>query len=164
MIPTVLPHEPRDANYRNGAHRGPAFLPWHREFLMQLEQELRTIEPTTFVPYWDWTRDAKLPDPSAAPIWADDFMGGNGLQSDEWRVQSGAFAHSAGNWPVPAYPEEDLRPWPEAAIWSDSAIASHRGRPQARDGRVLLRHAQLRSKPVYNWIQEPIRRVGHSTR
>jgi hypothetical protein len=32
MIPSVLPSEPRDANYRNGAHRGPAFLPWHREF------------------------------------------------------------------------------------------------------------------------------------
>ena len=53
MVPTVLPYEPRDANYRNGAHRGPAFLPWHREFLMQLEQELRTIEPGAFIPYWD---------------------------------------------------------------------------------------------------------------
>lgn len=34
MIPTILSYEPRDANFRNGAHRGPAFLPWHREFLM----------------------------------------------------------------------------------------------------------------------------------
>ena len=108
MVPTVLPYEPRDANYRNGAHRGPAFLPWHREFLMQLEQELRTIEPGTFVPYWDWTQDAKLADPASALIWADDFMGGNGLESDEWRVQNGLFAHSAGHWPVPAYPEEGL--------------------------------------------------------
>jgi tyrosinase len=108
MHPTVLPHEPRDANYRNGAHRGPAFLPWHREFLMQLEQELRSIEPTTFVPYWDWTQDAKLPDPAAATIWASDFMGGNGIESDEWRIQSGPFAHAAGNWPVPPYPDDGL--------------------------------------------------------
>lgn len=25
MVPSVLPHEPRDANYRNPAHRGPGF-------------------------------------------------------------------------------------------------------------------------------------------
>ena len=101
MLPTVLPHEPRDANYRNGAHRGPAFLPWHREFLMQLEQELRTIEPSVYIPYWDWTADSKLPDPSSAPIWQDDFMGGNGLESDQWRVQTGSFAHHTGHWAVP---------------------------------------------------------------
>ncbi|MGZ8410614.1 MAG: tyrosinase family protein, partial [Hyphomicrobium sp.] len=45
MVPSVLPSEPRDANYRNGAHRGPSFLPWHREFLMQVEADLRSIEP-----------------------------------------------------------------------------------------------------------------------
>lgn len=108
MAPTVLPYEPRDANFRNGAHRGPSFLPWHREFLMQLEQELRTIDSTVFIPFWDWAADAALPDPGLAPIWADNFMGGNGLESDEWRVQKGPFAHRAGQWPVPALPEEDL--------------------------------------------------------
>src|SRR5262245_6885275 len=44
MNPTVLPHEPRDSYYRNGAHRGPAFLPWHREFLMQVEDDLQRID------------------------------------------------------------------------------------------------------------------------
>lgn len=108
MIPTVLSHEPIDSNYRNGAHRGPAFLPWHREFLLQLEQELRTIDPTVFIPYWDWTQDAKLTDPASAPIWSDSFMGGNGLESDEWRVQRGPFSHISGNWAVPSIPEEGL--------------------------------------------------------
>jgi tyrosinase len=109
MIPTVLPHEPRDANYRNGAHRGPAFLPWHREFLMQLEQELRTIDKTIAIPYWDWTADAANTDPTKVPaIWGDDFMGGNGLASDEWRVQTGPFAYKNGGWPVPSYPDDDL--------------------------------------------------------
>jgi tyrosinase len=108
MIPTIRPDEPRDANYRNAAHRGPAFLPWHREFLMQFENNLRTIEPTAFIPYWDWTADAKLADPTSASIWADDFMGGNGLESDEWRVQTGPFAHRTGNWAVPSLPEDGL--------------------------------------------------------
>jgi tyrosinase len=108
MHPTVLPHEPRDANYRNGAHRGPAFLPWHREFLMQLEQALRSVEPDTFIPYWNWTVDAALADPATAPVWSTDFMGGNGLESDEWRVQTGPFADAAGNWPVPSLPDDGL--------------------------------------------------------
>lgn len=108
MIPTVLPHEPRDPEYRNGAHRGPAFLPWHREFLMQLEDELRSIDGSITIPYWDWVADSALDQPSTAPIWDDYFMGGNGLESDQWRVQTGPFAHKAGAWPVPAYPDEEL--------------------------------------------------------
>ena len=75
---------------------------------MQVEADLRSIEPSAFVPYWDWTRDAKLPDPTKAPIWDVDFLGGNGLELDEWRVQDGSFAHKAGGWPVPAYPNDDL--------------------------------------------------------
>jgi tyrosinase len=108
MIPTVLPYEPRDANYRNGAHRGPAFLPWHRQFLLEIEADLRSVNPNVSIPYWDWTQDAKLPDPKTAPIWSEDFMGGNGLKTDEWRVQTGRFAHRRGQWPVPSYPENDL--------------------------------------------------------
>jgi tyrosinase len=30
------------------------------------------------------------------------------LELDEWRVQDGSFAHKAGGWPVPAYPDDDL--------------------------------------------------------
>jgi tyrosinase len=108
MIPTVLSHEPRDAEFRNGAHRGPAFLPWHREFLMQLEGELRTIDGGITIPYWDWVADSALEHPETASIWGADFMGGNGLESDQWRVQTGPFAYNAGKWPVPAYPEEEL--------------------------------------------------------
>lgn len=108
MIPAVLSYEPRDASYRNGAHRGPAFLPWHREFLMQVEADLRSIKPQAFLPYWDWTQDAKLPDPAKSPVWAPDFMGGNGDEADELRVQDGPFAHKAGQWSVPSYPDDEL--------------------------------------------------------
>lgn len=108
MIPSVLPNEPRDANYRNYAHRGPSFLPWHRAFLLELEAALQSVDPTVTLPYWDWTQDAALPDPKEAAIWAEDFMGGDGLESDEWRVQTGPFANKNGNWPVPPYPEEGL--------------------------------------------------------
>lgn len=112
MMPSIWPWEPNDPNYRNGAHRGPSFLPWHREFLVQLEDELQKIDSTITLPYWNWAEDSA--DPSGAVIWADTFLGGNGLEGDHWRVQTGKFAFSSGNWPVPAYqaegyPEEGLK-------------------------------------------------------
>jgi tyrosinase len=102
MHPTVMPWEPTDANYRNGAHRGPAFLPWHREYLLQVDEDLQQIDPRITIPYWDWTEDATLDDPRASPIWSDDFMGGDGDPADGYQVASGPFAYSGGRWPIPA--------------------------------------------------------------
>ena len=104
MVPTVYPNEPQDPDYRNGAHLGPAFLPWHREMLMQLEHELRGISPEVTIPYWDWTLDAA--DPWNAPVWK--HMGGDGDPADQFRVQDGPFAYETGNWDVPEYPEDGL--------------------------------------------------------
>lgn len=101
MNPTVLPYEPRDARYRNGAHRGPSFLPWHREFLMQVENDLQNIDKALTLPFWDWTADAALPSPEESTLWSNDLMGGNGVAGDDWRVSTGPFAHAAGNWPIP---------------------------------------------------------------
>jgi hypothetical protein len=39
------------------AHMGPAFFPWHRQFVLLFEEQLRVIEPTVTIPYWDWTVD-----------------------------------------------------------------------------------------------------------
>ena len=55
--------DPRD---RNAAHRGPSFPPWHREFLIRLEDDLRAINSSVAIPYWDWATDAALPDPRVA--------------------------------------------------------------------------------------------------
>jgi len=37
------------------------FLPWHREFLLQLEKKLQGIHASLFVPYWDWAHDRAIP-------------------------------------------------------------------------------------------------------
>src|SRR5438270_8806025 len=41
------------------AHRCPAFLPWHRELLYQLERDLQTVsgDANLGIPYWDWSID-----------------------------------------------------------------------------------------------------------
>jgi tyrosinase len=80
-------------NFMSSAHRGPAFLPWHREFLRRFELDLQAINSSVTLPYWDWTVDNS----PISSLWADDFMGGNGRPTDG-RVMSGPFAFSTGNW------------------------------------------------------------------
>lgn len=105
MTMAVLPGEPESPDYRNIAHRGPAFLPWHREFLRRFELDLREIDGEVTLPYWDWAADAALADPAAAPVWGDDFMGGDGVEAEGWKVTSGPFAHDKGNWAVSVDPD-----------------------------------------------------------
>ena len=53
---------PPSQSDRNAAHSGPAFLPWHRYFLITLENLLRrALDDDDFrLPYWDWSADAEL--------------------------------------------------------------------------------------------------------
>uniref|UniRef100_A0A1I7XST7 Tyrosinase_Cu-bd domain-containing protein n=1 Tax=Heterorhabditis bacteriophora TaxID=37862 RepID=A0A1I7XST7_HETBA len=72
----ILVHYPDSAP---GAHWGPAFLPWHREFLRQFEIALQREEPGVTLPYWDSTIDQGLPEPSDSVLWTDELLGnGNG--------------------------------------------------------------------------------------
>lgn len=75
------------------AHNGPAFLPWHREYLRRFEQALQQIDPSVSIPYWDWTVD-RTP---GASLWGADFMGGDGTGPNR-RVTTGPFAFSTGEW------------------------------------------------------------------
>jgi tyrosinase len=86
------------------AHRGPAFFPWHREFLKRFELDLQSVHSNVTLPYWDWSVDNS----PISSIWNPDFMGGNGRTSDR-KVMDGPFAFDAGNFRlnvVPAPPEE----------------------------------------------------------
>ncbi|MGI5375561.1 tyrosinase family protein [Streptomyces sp. CA-251387] len=77
------------------AHMTPSFLPWHRQFVLDLETALRRIDSSVTVPYWDWTRDRSA---TALP-WTDDLLGGNGRRGDR-QVMTGPFAYVAGRWPL----------------------------------------------------------------
>jgi len=80
-------------SFMSSAHRASAFLPWHREFLRRFEADLRAIDASVTLPYWNWTVDNS----ATSSIWADDFMGPDGRPSDG-QVMTGPFAYSGGAW------------------------------------------------------------------
>jgi tyrosinase len=67
------PHEEDRRNYNNQAlihqnhcqHGWERFLPWHRAYLYEFEQNLQDFFPNVTLPYWDWTLPNYQPD--AAP-------------------------------------------------------------------------------------------------
>src|SRR5438093_2202197 len=46
-------------------HTNDRLLPWHRIFLLVLEEALRAVHPDVSIPYWDWTQ----PGEESVPPW-----------------------------------------------------------------------------------------------
>lgn len=75
-------------------HRCPAFLPWHRRFIWDFEQELQRVSgnPNLGLPYWNWPEGG-----ANASMWDANLLGGNGdtgtrivsngpFRSGEWMI------------------------------------------------------------------------------
>lgn len=85
-----------DGSMRNPgwAHQAPAFGPWHRALLRNLELDLQQAgnDPTLSLPYWDWTVD-QSPNVVTGSPWTDDLMGQMDATTDT--VTSGPFRQGA---------------------------------------------------------------------
>ncbi|VDN35618.1 unnamed protein product [Cylicostephanus goldi] len=75
-----------------GAHSGPAFLPWHREYMKRVEIAIRQVDPELALPYWDSTLEENMPNSRYSILWTNEFMGEsaagsvNGGPFREWRT------------------------------------------------------------------------------
>lgn len=66
------------ARVRNLAHGGPVFLPWHRMFLIRLEEQLqRVTEQDAALPYWRWAAHGDQPaaQQHAGDLWSEACLG-----------------------------------------------------------------------------------------
>jgi tyrosinase len=95
MDPSLMPGETAATTSRNSAHRGPAFGPWHRYFLRDLELQLQGVTAGMTLPYWDWATDAALADPRAASLWSAAYIGGDGAGPNDY-VPNGPFQNWTG--------------------------------------------------------------------
>lgn len=93
MRDCLMPNE--TGTFRNSAHRGPAFGPWHRRYLRDLELQLQAVAPGVTLPYWNWAADAALPNPAGAPLWTGNYIGGDGAGAND-RVPNGPFQNWTG--------------------------------------------------------------------
>ncbi|XP_065177056.1 uncharacterized protein LOC135806760, partial [Sycon ciliatum] len=68
-------------NFAAGIHTRDQFLPWHRWFILELENILLAIDSNVILPYWDWTLHSTAP--WSAPLWgsAPHWYGGDGSGS-----------------------------------------------------------------------------------
>jgi len=78
----------------NWGHQASAFGPWHRVLLSHFESDLRLIDSSVSLPYWDWTDQA-----CTDAVFSSDFLGGNGRDQDG-QVMDGPFAFASNNWTV----------------------------------------------------------------
>ncbi len=85
----------RHANANMSAiHSAPAFLPWHRRFILDYERELQRLSgnPDLGLPYWNWPQGG-----ANASIWDDNLLGGDGSALNQI-VTTGPFRQ--GQWTV----------------------------------------------------------------
>eukprot|EP00178_Gracilaria_changii_P016584 TRINITY_DN47817_c0_g1_i1.p1 TRINITY_DN47817_c0_g1~~TRINITY_DN47817_c0_g1_i1.p1 ORF type:complete len:512 (-),score=86.53 TRINITY_DN47817_c0_g1_i1:162-1697(-) len=82
-------------DFSDEAHGGSYFLPWHRLFLLRLENALREKQAGLALPYWDWSIDAA--DAATSRIWNADMAGG--ARRTNQPIQNGEFQGIEGRYP-----------------------------------------------------------------
>lgn len=85
-----------------GIHNKDLFFPWHRFYILQMENLLREIDCRVTLPYWDWSVVGENPWDKTG-IWSNESygLGGNGIESKGFCVQDGEFRQ--GKWHTPFF-------------------------------------------------------------
>lgn len=74
---------------RNAGHRGPVFLPWHRAYIWEFEQQLRAVDPSVSLPYWAFENENQNTMPL---VFSSQYFGGDGNTVREDMVSDSPFS------------------------------------------------------------------------
>ncbi len=86
-------------HFNHGIHRGPAFLPWHRYFLLTVEEEMRKFDSRAILPFWEWTN------PNSQDLNQEPWLSFFGGRSGRGRFSNWSFTRAAN--PQGPYPNLD---------------------------------------------------------
>lgn len=126
----------------NGAHGGPAFFPWHREFICRFEKALQSVDSSVSLPYWNWN-SGNAADTNS--IFTDDFMGPPGTGSSQ-EVQSGHFTVANG-WVI----DPALRPTGYGGALRRNSQLDPSGLPSSQANSALTRRDYNTFEPDIEW-------------
>eukprot|EP00737_Agarophyton_chilense_P000887 gb/GEZJ01000983.1/.p1 GENE.gb/GEZJ01000983.1/~~gb/GEZJ01000983.1/.p1 ORF type:complete len:423 (-),score=46.00 gb/GEZJ01000983.1/:432-1700(-) len=110
-------------DFSDEAHGGSYFLPWHRLFLLRIENALREKQPGLSLPYWDWSVDAM--DAATSRIWNGDMAGG--ARRTNQPIQNGQFQNVGGRYPNSHTVARDFNSGTAGdipALWGSTALES----------------------------------------
>src|SRR5262249_32362115 len=82
--------------YPDQAHRGPAFLTWHRAYLLQVERELQASFPDVALPYWACNQPN-----SKTMVFGETALGLNPGTPDQTVIPKFADGHPLEFWQMP---------------------------------------------------------------
>lgn len=91
--------------FTDEAYGGAYFLPWHRLFLLRLENLIRKKHSDFTLPYWDWSLDAS--DAALSPIWHSSLVGRSA--PGPAMIQDGPFYNLSANYPWEHFVARDFR-------------------------------------------------------
>ena len=79
-------------------HNNVYFLSWHREFIWNFEQEMRKIDSSVTLPYWNWARDADQLkwNFDKTEVWSNKYLG---TVSPNTCIKGGIFDYNVVNYP-----------------------------------------------------------------
>lgn len=97
-VSTTLPYKTQydaligehETLFFGGIHNNDVFLPWHRAYILQMEELLRQVDCRVTVPYWAWEKQASDPLNTAGNLFSPSYFGGDGGAGN--CVTDGAFA------------------------------------------------------------------------